>query len=338
MIKPLTKSETSGICVVAEVEGSTLHPVTLELLGKAVELSQRMPGPISCLIYGHHITDFAHLALGYGAQQVIVVDHRELNVFRTDILGKVLADAVCDIKPAVVLVGATPLGRSLAPRLAALLNTGLTADCTELDVAENGDLIQRRPAWGGNIMADIVTPNHRPQMASIRPKVFSPIPEITNPMGTIRKFPIDPASLLSDINVLSRIEEAPTRSISDAQRIVVAGLGVADAAGLELVHALADRLQAAVAYTRPLIERGIGNYTHQIGLSGRTVAPELLVTCGVSGSVQFAAGMTKSRHIIAINTDAQADIFAIAHVAVVGDCYTVIPKWIEALDQGELHV
>ena len=338
MTKALTKDETSGICVIAEVEGSTLHPVSLELLGKAVDLAKNLPGPIFCFIYGYEISDLAHLALAYGAQEVILLDHRELNVFRSDIIAGALASAVLAIKPAVVLVGATPLGRSLAPRLAGVLNTGLTADCTELDIADNGDLIQRRPAWGGNIMADIITPKHRPQMASVRPKIFAPIPEIRNPIGSIRKLPLDPKVLLSGINVLSRLEEAPTRSISDASRIVVAGLGVADAAGLELVHALADRLQAAVAYTRPLIERGIGNYTHQIGLSGRSVAPELLIACGVSGSVQFAAGMAKSRHIIAINTDPQAEILNIAHVGVVGDCYTVLPKWIEALDQGELHV
>jgi electron transfer flavoprotein alpha subunit len=338
MIKPLTKDETAGICVVAEIEGTTLHMVSLELLGKAVELSKKLSGKITCLIYGHEVTDLAHLALAYGAQEVVVLDHRELDVFRSDIVANLAADAIHTIKPAIVLVGATPIGRSLAPRMAAILNTGLTADCTELDISEQGDLIQRRPAWGGNIMADILTPQHRPQMASVRPKIFSPIPEITNPIGSIRKHGIDPQALLSGINVLSRYEEPATRSISDAQRIVVAGIGVADAVGLDLVHALADRLQAAVAYTRPLIERGIGNYTHQIGLSGRSVAPELLITCGVSGSVQFAAGMTQSRHIIAINTDPDAEIFSVAHVGVVGDCYEVIPKWIEALDQGELHV
>ncbi len=338
MAEPLTKSNTSGICVIAEVEHQTLHPVTLELLGKAVDLAKKLPGPISCLIYGHDVASLGQWALSFGAQQVLVLDHRELAAFRTDIMASVLHEAIHDLKPAVVLIGATPIGRSLAPRLAGLLETGLTADCTELDISDHGDLIQRRPAWGGNIMADIVTQNHRPQMASVRPKIFTPIPEIANPNGSIRRFALDPDLLLSGINVLSRTEEPMTTSISDASRIVVAGLGVADETGLELVHALAKRLNAAVAYTRPLIERGIGNYTHQIGLSGRTVAPDLLVACGVSGSVQFAAGMGKSKHIIAINSDPDAEIFTLAHVGVVGDCYSVIPQWIDALDQGDYHV
>jgi electron transfer flavoprotein alpha subunit len=338
MAKLLHKADALGLCVIAEVDHQTLHPVTLELLGKAVELAKKLPGPISCVIYGYDVAGLAQWALAYGAQNVIVLDHRELAAFRSDILASSLKEVLQELNPAVVLIGATPIGRSLAPRLAGLLNTGLTADCTELDISESGDLIQRRPAWGGNIMADIVTQNHRPQMASVRPKIFSPIPEIPNPVGTIHMHALEPESLLSGINVLFRTEEPLTTSISDASRIVVAGVGVGDTEGLALVHALAQRLNAAVAYTRPLIERGIGNYTHQIGLSGRTVAPELLVACGVSGSVQFAAGMGKSKHIIAINSDPDAEIFSLAHVGVVGDCYSVIPKWIEALDQGDYHV
>lgn len=338
MVESLTKNNTSGICVIAEVEHHSLHPVTLELLGKAVGLAKKQKGPIFCLIYGHDVAALAQWALSFGADEVILLDHCELASFRSDILASALREAIREVKPAVVLIGATPIGRSLAPRLAGLLETGLTADCTDLDITDNGDLIQRRPAWGGNIMADIVTPNHRPQMASVRPKIFSPIPEIANPKGSIRRLALASESLLSGINVLSRYEEPPTSSISDASRIVVAGLGVADETGLALVHELAKRLNAAVAYTRPLIERGIGNYTHQIGLSGRTVAPELLVACGVSGSVQFAAGMGKSKHIIAINSDPEAEIFTLAHVGVVGDCYAVIPQWIEALDQGDYHV
>jgi len=332
------KSLYSGILVVGEMRQDELHPVTLELLGKAKELAAKIHHQVSCLLYGDDLAYAAQLCLSYGADTVYLLEDRELRYFRSDIAANIISTRLQELKPSVVLIGATTVGRSLAPRIAALMKTGLTADCTQLDILDNTDLIQRRPAFGGNIMADIITTRHRPQMASVRYKVFNPIQEIKNPTGHIQRLVLHPDELLSGINLLEVRHVPVAESITEAKRIVVAGVGISDPQGLELVHQLADLLQASVAYTRPLIEKGVASYTHQIGLSGRTVQPELLIAVGVSGAVQFVSGMEKSERIIAINSDPQADILKVAHVGVVGDAYEILPQWIEALKKGEFHV
>lgn len=332
------KSLYKGIMVIGELRQNELHPVTTELLGKAHELAKTIAQPVSCLLYGENLCEAAQLCLGYGADTVYLLDHRELKYFRSDIVANVISSRLAQLKPCVVLIGATTIGRSLAPRIAATLKTGLTADCTHLEMSPSTDLIQRRPAFGGNIMADIVTTRHRPQMASVRYKVFNPIEEIKHPQGKIIKMPLSPDELLSGINLLEVNYQPVSESITEAKRIIVAGVGISDPQGLSLIHELAGLLQASVAYTRPLIEKGVASYTHQIGLSGRTVQPELLIACGVSGAIQFISGMEKSEHIIAINTDPNADILKVAHVGVVGDAYEILPQWIAQLKKGAFHV
>ncbi len=332
------KTLYKGILVIGEMRQNDLHPVTLELLGKANALAKKISHSVTCLLYGENLFDAAQLCLSYGADIVYLLDHRELKFFRSDICATLISDSLADLKPSVVLIGATSIGRSLAPRIAATLKTGLTADCTQLDIKANTDLIQRRPAFGGNIMADIITSRHRPQMASVRYKVFNPIEEIKNPKGCIKKLPISAKKLLSSINLLQIHHQNVSESITEAKRIIVAGVGVSDPEGLKLVHELASLLQASVAYTRPLIEKGLASYTHQIGLSGRTVQPELMITCGVSGAIQFVSGMEHSEHIIAINADPNADILKVAHVGVVGNAHEILPQWIDALKKGAFHV
>lgn len=332
------KSLYKGIMVIGELRQNELHPVTMELLGKAHELAKTIDHPVSCLLYGENLCDAAQLCLSYGADIVYLLDHRELKYFRSDIAANVISKRLTQLKPCVVLIGATTIGRSLAPRIAASLKTGLTADCTHLEMSPNTDLIQRRPAFGGNIMADIVTVRHRPQMASVRYKVFNPILEIKHPQGKIIKMTLTPDELLSGINLLEVNYQPVSESITEAKRIIVAGVGISDPQGISLIHELADLLHASVAYTRPLIEKGVASYTHQIGLSGRTVQPELLIACGVSGAIQFIAGMEKSEHIIAINTDPNADILKVAHVGVIGDAYEILPQWIDQLKKGAFHV
>jgi electron transfer flavoprotein alpha subunit len=332
------KSLYKGVLVIGEMRQNELHPVTLELLGKATELAKKINHPVMCLLYGENLFDAAHLCLSYGADNVYLLNHRELKFFRSDICATLISETLSDLKPSVVLIGATSIGRSLAPRIAATLKTGLTADCTHLDIEADTDLIQRRPAFGGNIMADILTTRHRPQMASVRYKVFNPISEIKHPKGSIKILPISAAHLLSSINLLQIHHQSITDSITEAKRIIVAGVGVSDPEGLKLIHELADLLQASVAYTRPLIEKGLASYTHQIGLSGRTVQPELLIAVGVSGSIQFISGMEHSEHIIAINTDPNADIMKVAHMGVVGNAYEILPQWIDALKEGAYRV
>ena len=331
------KSKYVGIAVVAESHEGKIHPVVTELLAKARELGNKINHPTLAYVLGDDVDDVITDCFEYGADKVIVVRHPELHDFRSDLYGQILAEVIGLTMPSVVLTGATPLGRSLAPSVAARLKTGLTADCTKLEIKQNTDLVQIRPAFGGNIMAQIVTRYHRPQCATVRYNVFRANPRVVGRTGEVLDIPFRSFKATSRITVLDSRPLKHDEALVSAEKIIVAGLGVNDKAGLELVNRLAKLLDATIAYTRPMVEKGSGNYTRQIGLSGRTVKPKLIITCGVSGSVQFAAGMQNSDRIIAINKDPEASIFSIAHVAVVGDCYEVLPKWIEALEKGDYH-
>lgn len=334
--KEVDKSEYKGISVIAESLDGKTHPVVAELLGKARELAEEIHHPVLAYVLGNNVDKVIQDCLEFGADEVIVIRHQELEHFRADLYGEVLADLIEKTKPCVVLTGATPLGRSLAPKIAARCKTGLTADCTKLEIKENTDLVQIRPAFGGNIMARIVTTHTRPQCATVRYNVFRAPSRRVDPTGKVIEFVYD-TKYKSRIEVLEETPLIHDEKLSGAKRIVVAGLGVNDERGLDLVRQLAKKLDAAIAYTRPMIEKGVASYTQQIGLSGRSVQPELIVTCGVSGSVQFAAGMQSSERIIAINSDPNAEIFNLAHVAVIGDAYDVLPKWIDALSKGGYH-
>ena len=231
----------------------------------------------------------------------------------------------------MLLVGATTVGRSLAPRVAARFRTGLTADCTILDIKENTDLVQIRPAFGGNIMAQIVTPNSRPQLATVRYKVMSAPERSESESGEIVKLFIGKEKLKSNINVLEVVPKSKEKEISEADVLVVAGRGVKSEKDLAMIKELAELLGGELATTRPLIEAGWVDAKRQVGLSGRTVRPKLIITCGVSGAVQFTAGMNNSDYIFAINCDEKAPIFKVAHYGIVGDIYDVIPMLIEKI-------
>ncbi len=235
-----------------------------------------------------------------------------------------------------MLVGATTVGRSLAPRVAARFRTGLTADCTILDMKENSDLVQIRPAFGGNIMAQIVNPNHRPQLATVRYKVMDAPCRSDEISGKINVEYMDKNKFKSGIDVLKVTKKEVEVGISDADVIVAVGRGVKSEKDMDMIKELADLLGAQVAVTRPLVEAGWADAKLQIGLSGRTVKPKLIITCGISGAVQFAAGMNNSDVIVSINNDPKASIFNVAHYGIIGDLYEVIPKLIEDIknDQG----
>ena len=237
------------------------------------------------------------------------------------------------MRPSSILVGATALGRSLAPKVACRVHTGLTADCTMLEMKENTDLVQIRPAFGGNIMARIVTPNSRPQFCTVRYKIFS-APERCAPHGEIVRMPVDGELLRTGTTILSVTQKPAEADISDAEVIVAVGRGVRSREDISLARALADRLGAQLACTRPLVEAGWFDPRKQIGLSGRTVKPKLIVTLGVSGSVQFAAGMRNSPLIVAVNSDKNAPIFDIAHYGYVGDLYQVVPLLIRKMEEN----
>ncbi|WP_291649415.1 electron transfer flavoprotein subunit alpha [Clostridium sp.] len=335
----IDKSEWKGIAVYVDHVDGDIHPVTFELIGKARELSNKVKQEVYCIFIGYNITEKAEELLHYGVDKVYVYDNERLNNFRIEPYTAMFESFIDDVKPSVILVGATTLGRSLAPRVAARYRTGLTADCTVLDIKENTDLIQIRPAFGGNIMAQIITPNSRPQLATVRYKVMSAPERNKEATGKLIICDINKNKLSSNINVKSIESKKKEHSISETDVLVVAGRGIKSEKDMNMITELADLLGGEVAVTRPLIESGWEDASKQVGLSGRTVRAKLIITCGVSGAVQFTAGMNNSDYIFAINNDEKAPIFKVAHYGIVGDIYEIIPKLIQMIKEngGEEH-
>ena len=330
----INKDEWRAVAVYVEYNGKAVHPVTFELIGKARELAAVTGHPVYALFMGYQVGEKAEELLAYGVDQVFVYDRKELEHFSVLTYANVFADFITRIRPSSILVGATNAGRSLAPRVAARFRTGLTADCTVLEMKENTDLVQIRPAFGGNIMAQIVTPKNRPQFCTVRYKIFSAPPVTKEPSGTIRTMEVTEDMIDRRIRVEEIIHKPKEIDISEAEVIVAVGRGVKSQADLELIRELAAALDAQLACTRPLIECGWFDARRQIGLSGRTVKPKLIITIGISGSVQFAAGMRGAECIIAINTDRKAPVFDIANIGLVGDWYEILPRLLKTVKEG----
>jgi len=323
-----------GVMVYAEQRGGRVHPVSYELLGKAQELAAQLSEPVYAVIVGSDVGAGAEELVSRGADKVFLYDDPALAEFRDDPYTDLLARCCRDEKPSIFLIGATSLGRSLGPRVAAKLHTGLTADCTYLDIdPETGLLRQTRPAYGGNIMATIITPNGRPQMATVRYKMFPEATKTDNPKGIVVEKPVDMSNVRDRIKVLGFEEAKDQVSISEADLIVSGGLGMGDPKGFELIGKLAETLGAAVGASRPTVDEGWIDYRHQVGLSGRTVRPQVYMACGISGAVQHQAGMKTSDVIIAVNKDPEAPIFKISSLGVVGDLYEVVPRLIEKIKE-----
>lgn len=331
----IDKTLWKGIAVYVDHIDGVIHPVTYELIGKARELAEKINHPVYAVMMGHDISNQCLELLHYNVDKVFVYDYEALERFKMEPYTAVFEDFVNKVKPTVILVGATTIGRQLAPRLAARLRTGLTADCTILDIKENTDLVQIRPAFGGNIMAQIITSNHRPQMATVRYKVMN-APE-RNPYanGEIIQCNIAPEKLESRVDVLDIIPKEKEQFIEAADVLIVAGRGIKKSEDLGMLQELADLLGGQLACTRPIAEAGWMEAKRQVGLSGRTVRPKLIITCGVSGAVQFTAGMNNSEQIIAINKDANAPIFKTAHYGLIGDLYEIIPDLINQIKAGK---
>lgn len=328
------KSLWKGITVyVDHVEGD-IHPVTLELLGKARELADKIGHPVQALFLGSGIGDKAHELLHYGVDKVYVVDAPELMDFKIESYTAAFEAYINKVKPSAILVGATSVGRQLAPRIAARFKTGLTADCTILDMHDNTDLVQIRPAFGGNIMAEILTTNTRPQLATVRYKVMNAPERSEEAKGEVVPLEVPADKLKARMEVLGIIKKEKEKTIESAEVLVVAGRGLKKPEDIAMVRQLAETLGGDVACTRPLVEAGWMEAAHQIGLSGRTVRPKLIITCGVSGAIQFVAGMNNSEQVVAINSDPEAPIFKVANYALVGDIYEIIPQLIEKIKQG----
>ncbi len=329
--KSVDKSKWRGLLVVAEQSGGKLHPVSLELIGKAVSLAQGTDNAVKAVLLGDQVDACAQELCHYGVSEVYVYDSPALSYFRADAFAACAEDAIRQCRPSVVLVGATALGRSLAPRLATRFHTGLTADCTGLSLRENSDLVQTRPAFGGNIMAQIITPDTRPQFATVRYKVMDAPVRSAEVSGVVVPRRLPKAVSLSPVTHVSTTPLPKAANISDADILVVGGRGLQKESDLQMVRELASLLGGEWATSRPLVEKGWATNLRQIGLSGRTVRPKLIITCGVSGAIQFAACMNQSDHIIAINKDPEAPIFKVAHIGIVGDVYEILPALIAKL-------
>ena len=329
--KQIDKSLWKGICVYADCTDGKIHRVTFELCGKARELAAVTGHPVYALIIGHNVGGCAQQLLHYGVDKVFVYDHEAFADFRIEPYAEAFCDFIDKEKPSSILVGATNLGRQLAPRVAARCRTGLTADCTVLEMKENTDLVQIRPAFGGNIMAQIITPNTRPQFCTARYKVFAEPKPSQVPAGEIVNMAVTEAMERSAIEVLRVVDKPRDIDIAEAEVVVAVGRGASSEALRAMAKELADLLGGVVACTRPLVESNIFDAKHQIGLSGRTVKPKLIFTLGISGAVQFAAGMKSSDCIVAINSDPGAPIFDVAHYCVIGDVNEILPKLIEKI-------
>lgn len=326
-------SQYSGIWVFAEQHRGKVLPVAYELLSKGKELARQRECKLTAILFGKNVKSEADKLIAHGADKVFLCEDDRLENHLDENYVELFDRLIKQHKPEVFLFGATGFGRSVAPRIAARVQTGLTADCTVLDIDEETRLLrQTRPAFGGNLMATIVCPNHRPQMATVRPGIM-PIGETDDSQdGEIVNVSLSKA-VNSNIEILEEILAKKADTIADAKIIVSAGRGIGSQKNLTLVNRLADLIGGNVGVTRPLVDIGWSEYKHQIGQTGSTVAPDLLITCGVSGAIQHLAGISGAKTIIAINSDPDAPIFSMAHYKVVGDCVEIIKKLITILEK-----
>lgn len=325
-----------GVFVWAEFEekNDALLPrrVVHELLTHGRRLADRLGQPLAAVVLGDGRLAGLERLCHQGADRVICCRHALLGGYSTDGFTTALSAVVAKEKPSVLLFGATPNGRDLAPRVAARLRLGLTADCTGLAIDEEGRLVQTRPAFGGNIMASIVTPYTRPQCATVRPNVFAAAePDPRRPVA-VEDFPVNLSKAAIRTRVVETIPAAESgEKIEEARILVAAGRGCGEPSNLDLVRSLARRLGGTMAGSRAIVELGWIPHTLQVGQSGTTVGPDLYVAVGISGAIQHIVGMSSSKKIIAINKDPEAPIFKIADLGVVGDAAAILPKLIEAI-------
>jgi electron transfer flavoprotein alpha subunit len=321
-----------GVWVFAEQRDGQFKGVAGELLAKGRQLADILKTELSAVCFGHGLKEIEKL-IAQGADKVYVIDDPSLAQQNEDFYTQELARLIQERQPEIVLAGATALGRAFIPRVAAILKTGLTADCTGLDIdTEKRLLLQTRPTFGGNIMATIVCQYQRPQMATVRPRIFKRNAPDNSRKGQIIKVDFEKETVTSKTRLLSFVEDLTERvKIEDADVIVSGGRGLGKAENFALVEELAKALGAAVGSSRPPVDEGWIPYSHQVGQTGKTVCPKLYIACGISGAVQHLAGMQTSDCIVAINNDPTAPIFEVATYGIVGDLFKVVPMLIEKL-------
>lgn len=330
----MTKDETGtagdistyrGVWVFAEQKEGKVANVVTELLGEGRKLADQLGEKLSAVLLGDGMEAAAQELISYGADNVYLVDHPSLQRFNDESYADIFTQLISRYKPEIVLMGATTYGRSLGPRVASRLNTGLTADCTQLEIdTERRLLLQTRPAFGGNLMATIICPDHRPQMSTVRPKVMKALDPDPSRVGEIIRPDVD-IPLDTRVKVLETVTTLCEKvNLTEADIIVSGGRGLGDPGNFALVEELAQILGGAVGASRAVVDAGWVDYSHQVGQTGKTVGPKVYFACGISGAVQHLAGMSSSDTIIAINKDPDAPIFKVATFGITGDVVEVL--------------
>jgi len=316
-----------GVWIFAEQRGGEIQSVTYELLGEGKKLAQQRKQELCAILLGHGMKEKAEELLHFGADKVYYIDDPVLEDFQDDPYSECVAELARKYKPEILLCGATNIGRSFIPQVAVKLETGLTADCTGFDIdPEKGNLLQTRPAFGGNIFATIATLRHRPQIATVRHKVMKPALRSEKADGEVIEVPIPEAAKKPRTKFIRRFEEIEeTVNLAEADIIVSGGRGLGDPKHFDLIRDLAKVLGGAVGSSRAAVDAGWISYSHQVGQTGKTVCPKLYIACGISGAIQHLVGMRSSDVIVAINKDPEAPIFKVATYGIVGDLHEIVP-------------
>jgi electron transfer flavoprotein alpha subunit len=326
-----------GVWVYVEQRDGQPARVSLELLGAGRALADKLDAEVTALLIGAGIREIAQELISYGADRVVVAEDPVAKEYRTEVYADIIVEQALSGKPEIVLIGATCFGRDLAPRVAARLRTGCTADCTELDIdTDTGVLIATKPYFGRNLMADIVCPFHRPQMVTVRPGVMELKAQDRARNGEIISIDVTMKESDTKVKVIDTVRTAAERvPLEEAERVVACGMGVGDVEGFEAVRELADLLGAQLGATSLPIDEGWISEDRKIGQTGKTIKPKLYIGCGVSGAIQHSAGMLNSECIVAINTNPKAEIFDFADYGIVGDVKQIVPAVIEKLKMGK---
>ena len=329
----MSNADYQGVFVFAQqVDGKTAG-VAFELLGKAHELAQARQTQVTAVLLGYRVSGLADGLIAAGADRVLVLDRPELEVYMTEPYTWAMARVIREYKPEIVLTPATAIGRDLAPRVSSRVHTGLTADCTGLEIQEEtGNLLMTRPAFGGNIMATILCPEHRPQMATVRPGVMRRLPADTSRQGEVVMLDWDVPPETRNVEILEVVKAVSEAvDIQDAKVLVSGGRGMGGPENFKLLERLAEALGGTVAASRAAVDAGWIAKDRQVGQTGKTVRPNLYIACGISGAIQHLAGMEESGMIVAINKDETAPIFGVADYGIVGDALQIVPALIEEL-------
>ena len=340
MVKIL-KTMNKDVWVFIEQRNGKAADVSFELLSKGRKLAETLKGNLKAVVIGYGINDIVERTFNYGAEEVLVADHPQLEHYRTMPYSRILNELVEKHSPRVVLFGATIIGRDLAPRVAPYTKSGLTADCTDLQISNvkylkkdyEDLLLQIRPAFGGNIIATIITPDNPTQMATVREGVMRLEPLDKPVKGNITKIDYQPDGIDDIIKIIEQHREESKVNLKAAPIIVSGGYGLGTKENFNLIHELANVLGGEVAGSRAAVDAGFISHDHQVGQTGVTVRPKLYIACGISGAIQHRAGMSESNKIIAINTDPDAPIFSIAHYGIVGDARQILPMFINVFKQ-----